>query len=196
MSYVAEDFVKILIKSKVIRFGKFILKSGMISNVFFDFGQICYGSDLKKVGEHYADFIVDNSLNNFDVLFGPAYKGINIATATSTALYDKYKLSIPYSYNRKISKTHAEGGKFIGYDLSKTKSVLIVDDVFTDGGTKYETIELLSQFKNLSIKGVIIGIDRQEVDENGESFISIFKKKTGIEVYALTTKEEVLSYDK
>lgn len=196
MSYISKDFVESLIKSKVVKFGNFTLKSGMLSNVFFDFGQICYGSDLKKIGEHYADFIVNNSLNNFDVLFGPAYKGINIATATSTALYDKYALSIPYSYNRKISKTHAEGGKIIGYDLSKAKNVLIIDDVFTDGGTKYETIELLSQFKNLSINGILIGVDRQEINKNGEPFILTFKKNTGIEVYAMTTKEEVLSYGK
>lgn len=196
MSYDSKEFVKLLVNSKVAKIGKFILKRGKISDVFFDFGQICYGSDLMSLGECYADFIVNNSLSNVDVLFGPAYKGINISIVTSIALFKNFELMIPFTYNRKVEKTHAEGGNFIGYDLSKAKSILIVDDVFTDGGTKYETINLLSQFRQLTISGIVIGVDRQEVNENGEFYISLFKKKTGIPVYALTTKETVLTYDK
>lgn len=196
MVFDSKGFAELLVKSKVARFGKFILKSGKVSDVFFDFGQIYYGSDLMLLGEYYADFIVNKSLSNVDVLFGPAYKGINISVATSIALFKNYGLMIPFAYNRKVQKTHAEGGNFVGFDLSKAKSVLIVDDVFTDGGTKYEIINLLSPFQQLVIKGIVVGVDRQEVDEKGEFYISLFKKKTGIHVYAITTKEIVLNYDK
>jgi len=196
MSSDSKDFVEFIVKSGVVKFGKFILKSGKISDIFFDFGQICYGSELMSLGEYYADFIVNNSLSDVNVLFGPAYKGINIAIATSIALFDKFGFMIPFTYNRKVQKNHAEGGNFIGYELSKAKSVLIVDDVFTDGGTKYETINLLSQFKHLSIRGIVVGVDRQEVNESGDFHISLFSKNTGIRVYALTTKKRVLAYGK
>jgi len=191
-----KNFIDLIIKTKVARFGKFVLKSGKVSDVFFDFGQIYYGSDLLQLGKYYAEFIFNNSLYDVDVLFGPAYKGINIAIATSIALFHEYGISIPFVYNRKTPKKHAEGGNFVGYPLSLAKSVLIVDDVFTDGGTKYEIINLLSQFKQLKIKGIVVGIDRQEVDENGELYSKIFMKNTGIKLYSITTKEEVLSYDK
>jgi len=196
MSYDSKEFAEFIAKSKAVRFGRFILKSGKVSDIFFDFGQIYYGSDLMSIGEYYADFIVENSLSNVDVLFGPAYKGINISIATSIALFNNHELIIPFAYNRKTQKNHAEGGNFVGYDLSEAKTVLIIDDVFTDGGTKYETIDLLSQFEQLSIRGIVIGVDRQEVNENGDHYISLFEKNTGIKVYALTTKEMVLTYGK
>jgi len=187
------DFTRFLADTNAVKFGHFILKSGKESPVFFDFGQIVYGKELIELGKFFADFIVENSLQNVDVLFGPAYKGINIAIAVSIGLYEKYGISLPIAYNRKVPKDHAEGGNFVGFDLSKAKSVLILDDVFTDGGTKYEAINMLSGFKGLSVRAVIIGVDRQEIDASGKSYLSEFKNKTGINVFALTTKEKMLS---
>jgi len=176
-----------------VKFGEFTLKSGKKSNIFFDFGQLMYGSELTALGRYFADFIAKNSLDTSDVLFGPPYKGINIAIATSIALYEKYGQSIPYAYNRKAEKDHAEGGKIVGFDLSAARSALILDDVFTDGGTKYETLEILSRFQNLTIRAIVVGVDREEVDQDGKAYRSVFEGKTGVKVLAITSKSEVLA---
>ncbi len=191
MENISENFAKFLAKSNAVRFGEFILKSGRKSNIFFDLGQLFYGNEFIKLGEYYADFLVQNSLQNVDVLFGPAYKGINIVIVTTMALYRKHDLLIPITYNRKIPKDHAEKGNFVGFDLSNAKTVLILDDVITDGGTKYEAINMLSQFPQLEIKGIVIGVDRQEVNEKNERLLEIFKANTGLDVFVITTKENV-----
>ncbi|HLP44651.1 MAG TPA: orotate phosphoribosyltransferase [Candidatus Kapabacteria bacterium] len=188
------DFAKFLAGTNAVKFGDFILKSGKKSPVFFDFGQLFWGKELIELGGFFADAIVQNSLQDSDVLFGPAYKGINIAIATSMALFQKHGISMPFTYNRKIAKDHAEGGNFVGYDLTKAKTAILLDDVFTNGGTKYEVFDMLSNFKQLKVKAIVIGVDRQEIDEAGEPYLKIFKEKTGMDVYSLTTKEGVLAY--
>ena len=124
-------FASFIAKSNAVRFGEFVLKSGEKSNVFFDFGRLVYGKELIELGRLFADFIVQKSLQNTDVLFGPAYKGINLAIATSIALFEKYDLSIPFVYNRKVKKEHGERGDFVGFDLSAAKTAVVLDDVFT-----------------------------------------------------------------
>src|SRR3989338_2793421 len=110
MPYSTNDFTRFIANTTGVKFGQFTLKSGKKSPIFFDFGQLMYGKELIELGRFFADFIIQNSLQDTDVLFGPAYKGINIIIATSTALYEKYGLSIPFAYNRKIAKDYAEGG--------------------------------------------------------------------------------------
>lgn len=194
MRDISRSFAEFITRTKAVRFGGFVLKSGKQSNIFFDFGQIYNGNELVSLGGYFADFIMQHSLQSVDVLFGPAYKGINIAIATSIALYQKYNIFIPFAYNRKVPKDHAERGNFVGYNLAEAKMALVLDDVITDGGTKYETIDFLSQFRQLKIKTMIVGIDRQEVNENNELYLPLFIKKTGIDVLAISTKEEVLKY--
>jgi len=190
------SLAKFLASTSAVKFGDFVLKSGKKSQIFIDFGQLFYGKELIALGEYYAGYIVQNSLQNIDVLFGPAYKGINIAIATSIALSQKYNLAIPFAYNRKVEKDHGESGKFIGFDLASAKTALILDDVFTDGGTKYEVIDMLSRFKQLEIKAIVIGVDREEIDDAGVPYLKIFKEKTGLDVHAITTKKAVLAYKK
>lgn len=188
------DFAKFLAGTNAVKFGDFVLKSGKKSQVFFDLGQLVRGKELIELGGFYANFIVQNSLQDTDVLFGPAYKGINISIATSIALFQNHGISIPFTYNRKVAKDHAEGGNFVGFDLAKAKTAIILDDVFTDGGTKYEVFHMLSNFKQLKIKAILIGVDRQEINESGEPYLKIFKEKTGMDVYSLSTKEAILAY--
>jgi orotate phosphoribosyltransferase len=188
------SFAKFLASTNAVKFGDFVLKSGKKSQVFIDLGQLFYGKELIALGEYYADYIIRNSLHNIDVLFGPAYKGINISIAASIALYQKYNLSIPFAYNRKVEKDHGESGKFIGFDLASAKTALILDDVFTDGGTKYEVIGMLSRFKQLEIKAIVIGVDREEINDAGVPYLKIFKEKTGLDVHSITTKKAVLAY--
>ena len=190
----AIQFAQYLSQTSAVKFGDFTLKSGKRSNVFFDFGEIAYGSELITLGAFFADFIVANALQDVDVIFGPAYKGINVASATSIALHQKHGLSIPFAYNRKVEKDHAEGGGFVGYDLSLARRALVIDDVITDGGAKYEAINMLSQFPQLAIKAFIVGVDRQEVDADGLLCLSKFSKASGLNVLAMTTKEDVLRF--
>lgn len=194
MTSIDIEFARFISNTGAVRFGDFTLKSGKKSNIFFNFGEIYQGSELITLGAFYADFIVANSLDDTDVLFGPAYKGINIAIATSIALYQKHGISIPFAYNRKTEKDHAEGGKFVGHDLSTARSTLVLDDVITDGGTKYEVIRMLSQFPQLSIRALIVGVDRQEVDPSGRLYIEKISEDTGVPALAITTKDRVLDF--
>jgi orotate phosphoribosyltransferase len=184
-------FARFLISSGAIRFGNFRLKSGLTSDTFFDFGNICRGKDALEMGAYYADFIIEHKLHSVDAIFGPAYKGISIALATSMALFTKHGVDLPYIYNRKTAKAHGEQGILIGYPIEKISSVLVVDDVITDGGTKYETIALLSAYPHLKIKSMVVGIDREQCAEDGTPFIVQFKRKTGIDVYAMTKRSVV-----
>ncbi len=150
---------------------------------------------LALLGGAYADFLVEaDLLQGVGALFGPAYKGIVIATATSMALATKYGVHVPISYNRKTPKSHGEGGNFIGVDLSKVTKAVVIDDVFTDGGTKLEAIKMLSVFPQLKVSSVVVGVDREEVDGGGQLQVDLFEKATGVPVHALTTKTEVLRY--
>ncbi|MBN1930663.1 MAG: orotate phosphoribosyltransferase [Desulfobacterales bacterium] len=189
-------FAKFIAGTKAVKFGEFTLKSGKKSNIFFNFGEIYLGSELIQLGTLFADFIVNNSLDKVDALFGPAYKGINISIATSIGLHQKYNISIPFAYNRKIKKDHAEGGQFVGFDLTKANTILILDDVITDGGTKYEAIEMLAVFPKLKIKAMIVGVDREEKDSNDELYRIKFMEKTGIDLFALSTKSEIIRFEK
>ena len=180
-------------RTKAVRFGDFVLKNGTRSNVFFDVGLIYNGGDMLKLGEYFADLMVREGLcEGLDVIFGPAYKAINLAMATSIALSQRHGLSVPIAYNRKEEKDHAEGGRFVGYDISEAKRILIIDDVLTDGGSKYELIEAFSRRTKAKITAVLVGVDRQEVDENGRLHREKFEASTGIPVYSLTNKADVL----
>lgn len=188
-----ETFAEFINQTDAVLRGDFTLKSGRKSKIFFNFGNICCGRLMYILGQYYAKLITENNLcEDGDVLFGPAYKGIPIVASTSWALMVECGYTVPFAYNRKTEKLHGETGSFIGYDLNKAKGVIVVDDVITDGGTKYEVMKMLSHFPNIKIKAFVVGIDRQE-KENGEFCIDIFSRKTRIPTYALSTKEEILS---
>ncbi len=188
------SFAEFLATTPAVRFGDFVLKSGRRSNVFFNFGAVCTGREILRIGEYYADFIVEHGLQDADVVFGPAYKGIALSVVTSVALHLRHGLEIPFAYNRKAEKTHAEGGSFVGYDLSRASRALVLDDVITDGGTKLETVDMLKSFPDLRISAFLVGVDREETDESGESCLSRLGATTGIPVMALTTRSEVLRF--
>lgn len=188
------NLAQFIANSNAVKFGNFTLKNGKKSNVFFNFGDICEGAELIQLGNFFARFIKKNYLYGADAIFGPAYKGINIAIATSIALFQKYSLNIPYVYNRKAEKDHAEGGKFVGFDLSKATTILVVDDVITGGETKYEIVRMLSVFPNLKIQAIIVGVDREERNEKGCLYKNEFIQTTGIDLFSITTKSKILQY--
>jgi len=133
------DFIEFALEKQVLRFGEFILKSGRTSPYFFNAGLFKTGGDLARLGRFYAAALVDANIE-FDLVFGPAYKGIPIATTTAVALFDHHNLDVPYCFNRKEAKTHGEGGSLVGADLNG--KIMLVDDVITAGTAIRESMEI------------------------------------------------------
>jgi len=176
-------FVEVLASSGVLLEGDFELKSGRRSPYFVDFGNIADGASLGVLGRCYAEKILaEFGADAFDVVFGPAYKAIPIAVATAMALSLEHGVTKQYGFDRKVEKRYGEKSRFLGSDLAPGARVLIVDDVITDGGTKYETIELLAEHTEVSIVGVVVGVDRSEGD-----VVARFEHDTGVPLTALCT---------
>lgn len=184
----ASDFVHFLLRTEVLRFGDFVLKSGRTSPYFFNLGEISQGPELRELGGFYARAILAAEIE-CEVLFGPAYKGIPIAVATAMALAEE-GCRVAVAYNRKEAKEHGEGGLFVGAALEGR--VLIVDDVMTAGTAVREAISLIAGTK-AEIAGVMVALDRQERGaESGDSALAEIARQTGTRALAVATLEDVL----
>src|SRR5688572_28127419 len=158
-----KSFLSLLIESNVLKWGTFTLKSGRTSNYFINFGSLELGSSLSGLGAAYAEKIHrDIPGDRIDAIFRPSYKGSPIALATVIALHEKFGVTKCYSFNRKEEKDHGEGGSFLGRSPARGDRVLIVDDVITDGGTKFEMVNLLRNTTEAEVVGVLVGVDRSE----------------------------------
>jgi orotate phosphoribosyltransferase len=184
------DFIDFAIHAGVLRFGDFTLKSGRTSPYFFNAGLFNTGEHLARLGRCYAQAIVDSNIE-FDVLFGPAYKGIPLATATSIALADNHQRNVPWCFNRKESKDHGEGGNLVGAAL--LGRVLIIDDVITAGTAIRESVEII-QTAGAELNGVIIALDRQERGRGQQSAIQEVEDSYGIRVTSIVKLEHLLEY--
>ena len=152
------EFLTFAIGCEALRFGSFTLKSGRVSPYFFNSGQFNSGARLARLAQYYADAIVDSGLG-FDMVYGPAYKGIPLATAVAVALAERHGRDLPYAFNRKEAKDHAEGGSIVGAPIAGR--VLIVDDVISAGISVQESVEMIRRFGGTPV-GVAIALDRQE----------------------------------
>ncbi|MBQ4829326.1 orotate phosphoribosyltransferase [Alteromonas sp. CI.11.F.A3] len=184
------SFIEFAIERGVLKFGEFTLKSGRVSPYFFNAGLFNSGGDLAKLGRFYADALVDAGVE-FDVLFGPAYKGIPIATTTAVALADRHHRDVPYCFNRKEAKTHGEGGNLVGSPLEGR--IMLVDDVITAGTAIRESMTLIEQHK-ASLSGVLIALDRQERGKGKLSAIQEVERDFGTTVIAIVTLADVVTY--
>lgn len=179
-----ERFVAALLDSGALLRGEFKLKSGRVSPYFVDFGRIPDGPTLSAVGRCYAEKIVrDVGVDAFDVLFGPAYKAIPLAVATSIALHAQFGIAKGYAFNRKQKKEYGEVSLFLGARLERGARLLIIDDVLTDGGTKVETIEALNANADVRPMGTLVGVDRSD----GPDVVAGFEKKTGTSFWSIVT---------
>lgn len=195
MSYKAE-FIDFMMKSKVLKFGDFVTKSGRNTPYFINTGSYMYGSQAKKLGEFYASCIDENIKNgnisaNVKSLFGPAYKGIPIATATSIALHDKFSMDIGYTFNRKEEKDHGEGGNFVGYKLEVGDEIIIVEDVITAGTAIRELLPSL-QAACVKIAGVIVSVDRMEKGKNDKTAIMELQEEFGIRTFPIVNIVDII----
>ena len=190
MEQYQKDFVDFTLETGVLKFGEFTLKSGRISPYFFNAGLFNKGSHLSQLGKFYAQAIEASNLK-FDVLFGPAYKGIPLATATSIALNDSFNRNVPYSFNRKEAKDHGEGGSIVGHPLEG--DILIIDDVITAGTAIREAQDIISA-NGAKTKGVIVALDRQEKGNGELSAIQEVEQIFGISVLSIINLSHIIDY--
>ncbi len=184
------DFIEFALSRQVLKFGSFTLKSGRTSPYFFNAGLFNTGGDLARLGRFYAAALEDAGVE-FDLLFGPAYKGIPIATTTAVALFDQYGKDVPYCFNRKEAKTHGEGGNLVGSPLQG--KVMLVDDVITAGTAIRESMQLI-QAQGASLSGVLIALDRQEKGRGELSAIQEVERDFGTQVVSIICLNDLINY--
>jgi orotate phosphoribosyltransferase len=184
------EFIEFALTKQVLRFGEFTLKSGRTSPYFFNAGLFNTGGDLARLGRFYAQALADSNIE-FDLLFGPAYKGIPIATTTAVALADHHDMDIPYCFNRKEAKTHGEGGSLVGSPLQG--KIMLVDDVITAGTAIRESMEIIKAH-GAELSGVLIALDRQEKGQGELSAIQEVERDFGTQVIAIVTLADVVTY--
>lgn len=189
------EFIEFAIEQGVLRFGEFTLKSGRVSPYFFNAGLFKSGAALARLGRFYAQAIADSGLD-FDVLFGPAYKGIPLAATTAVALADGHDRDTPFAFNRKEAKDHGEGGNIVGAELEGR--ILIIDDVITAGTAIGEVMQLIDA-AGAKAAGVVIALDRQERgkadgETKSQSAIQEVEARYGMPVVSIVTLDLVLEY--
>jgi orotate phosphoribosyltransferase len=183
------NFIEFALARDVLKFGQFTLKSGRTSPYFFNAGLFNTGGDLAKLGQFYAQTLQKSGIE-YDVLFGPAYKGIPIATTTAVALADKHNVDKPYCFNRKEAKTHGEGGNLVGSPLAG--KIMLVDDVIT-AGTIRESMQLI-QANNAQLAGVLIALDRQEKGQGELSAIQEVERDFDTQVISIISLADLVDY--
>lgn len=184
------QFIDNALDSGALKFGQFRLKSGRLSPHFFNAGEFYQGKALAALGKCYAAAIVDSGVE-FDVLFGPAYKGITLAAATSVALAEHHDLDVPYCFNRKEAKSHGEGGTMVGAPLEGR--VLIIDDVITAGTAIREVMAMVNE-AGAKAAGVVIGVDRKERGNGKSSAIQEVEEQFKIPVVSIIDIDDILTY--
>ena len=188
-----QEFIEFMVESKVLKFGEFTLKSGRKSPFFMNAGAYVTGTQLRKLGEYYAKAIHDNYGLDFDVLFGPAYKGIPLTVATTMAISELYGKDIRYCSNRKEVKDHGDTGILLGSKLQDGDRVVIIEDVTTSGKSIEETFPILKSQANVEVKGLMVCLNRMEVGKGGEKCaLDEIKDLYGFDTAAIVTMEEVV----
>jgi orotate phosphoribosyltransferase len=183
------EFIEFAIRNQVLRFGEFTLKSGRISPYFFNSGLFNSGASIARLGRYYAETVMRSKLD-FDILFGPAYKGIPLAVSTAVAIAEHHDRDVPYAFNRKEAKDHGEGGIVVGAALQGR--VLIVDDVISAGTSVSESIQLIRAVGAVPA-GVVVALDRQERSHGSLSAIQEVQQRHGIPVLSIINLDQIVN---
>ncbi len=190
-----QEFIEFMVECQVLKFGEFVLKSGRKSPFFMNAGAYVTGAQLRKLGQYYAKAIHDNYGDDFDVLFGPAYKGIPLSVATTIAYSELYGKEIRYCSNRKEVKDHGDVGILLGSSLQDGDRVVIIEDVTTSGKSIEETFPILKAQGNVEIKGLMVSLNRMEKGLGGEkSALEEIRDQYGFEARAIVSMGEVIEH--
>ena len=189
-----KNFIEFMMSADVLRFGEFKTKSGRLSPYFVNTGNYKTGSQIDTLGKYYAALVKDTVGDKFDAMFGPAYKGIPLATACAGALAREYGIDKPYFFNRKEVKDHGEGGSMVGYKPQDGDNVVIVEDVVTAGTAVRESIELFKHVAKVNMKALIVSVDRMERGTRDCSTLDELREDYGIAVHPIVTVKEIISF--
>ncbi len=188
-----KEFAEFLVRAEALQFGEFTLKSGRSSPYFFNSSKFNTGPLIEELGRYYASAIKENAAD-CSIIYGPAYKGIPLCVSASAALSSSLNQNIGYFFNRKEKKTHGDQGILVGQLPLPQDSVVMVDDVITDGLTKIESVSLIRDLCGVEFSGVLVALDRMEKNSRGQDAVTEFEQKTGVAVWSIITIREVCCY--
>ena len=195
MEQYKQEFIEFMVDSQVLKFGQFTLKSGRKSPFFMNAGAYVTGTQLRKLGEYYARAIHDNFGDDFDILFGPAYKGIPLSVAAAMAYSELYGRDIRYCSNRKEVKDHGDVGILLGSSIKDGDRIVIIEDVTTSGKSIEETFPIIQAQGNVEIKGLMVSLNRMEKGLGGRlSALDEIQDKYGFEAHSIVTMRDVTEY--
>ncbi len=189
-----QEFIEFMVDSQVLKFGDFTLKSGRKSPFFMNAGGYVTGTQLRRLGEYYAKAIKENYGLDFDVLFGPAYKGIPLSVATAMAISELYGKEVRYCSNRKEVKDHGDVGILLGSKLKDGDRVVIIEDVTTSGKSIEETFPIIKAQADVEIKGLMVSLNRMEKGQSEKSALAEIREKYGFDASAIVNMQEVVEY--
>ncbi len=198
MSEIAEykkQFIDLMLQCNVLTFGDFVTKSGRKTPFFINSGNFNNGLGIARLGKFYSTALMDRLDGDFDNLYGPAYKGIPLASVTSAVLYREYGMNVTYTFNRKEVKDHGEGGNLIGHKYKGGERVVIIEDVVTAGTSVRESVPILRAAGDVTIQALIVSVDRQEKGAAGnKSALQEIQDQFGFDAFAIVTLDEIVSY--
>ncbi len=190
-----QEFIRFMLECEVLLFGDFVTKSGRKTPFFVNTGKYRTGEQIARLGRFYAESIMEHTGGEIDVLFGPAYKGIPLAVAAASSLYNGFNRNVAFCFNRKEAKDHGEGGVFIGHKLAAGNRVLIIEDVVTAGTSVGETVPLLKAEAPVKLAGLVVSVDRQERGKEGtRTALTDIRESYGMKTFAIVTMAEVTEY--
>ena len=189
------EFIEFMMSADVLRFGNFVTKSGRNTPYFVNTGNYRTGKQLATLGKFYARLIHETLGDQFDAMFGPAYKGIPLAAVTASTLAQEYDLDKPYFFNRKEAKDHGEGGSFVGYKPVDGDRIILVEDVITAGTAVREVMPQIMSCGDVKVTDMFISVNRCEVGKDGEkTAVMEVKEQFGIDVHAIVTVQDIHEY--
>ncbi|MBR6257205.1 MAG: orotate phosphoribosyltransferase [Lachnospiraceae bacterium] len=194
MEQYKQEFIEFMVDSQVLKFGDFTLKSGRKSPFFMNAGAYVTGTQLRKLGEYYAKAIKENFGLDFDILFGPAYKGIPLSVATAMAISELYGVDVRYSSNRKEVKDHGDTGIMLGSNLKDGDRIIMIEDVTTSGKSIEETFPILKAQADVQIKGLVVSLNRMEKGKGEKSALDEISELYGFPTTAIVNMAEVTEH--
>ena len=194
MEQYKQEFIEFMVDCKVLKFGDFVTKSGRKTPFFINTGFYRTGAQLKRLGEYYAEAVNSKYGTDFDILFGPAYKGIPLSVTTAIALSDKYGVDIGYCSNRKEIKDHGDKGILLGSPIKDGDKIVIIEDVTTAGTSINETLPIIKAQGNVNVAGLVVSVDRMERGQGTKSALTEIEENYGIKTTAIVTMAEVVEH--